>query len=172
MNRLYLMFILSLFVISIYAQNAYQSANSDSLNINITADSLSFNSGKNPSLAAGLSLVIPGGGQFYNKKYVKMLSVISIDAYLLQMAAYNERKRSEHRTKQLSTEIDFEQEYHKNRKNEYFKRRQSNYWWLGITTFLSMTDAYVDAHLYNFKIKKNEVELRFRDSKLELSYKF
>lgn len=145
---------------------------SDSLSYNIAPDSISFNSGKNPTLAASLSLLIPGGGQFYNKKYIKMASVIAIDAYLIHSAIYNEDKRSQHRLDMINAENESIEEYHKNRMNEYFKRRQSNYWWLGITTFLSMADAYVDAHLYNFNIKKNEVELRFKDSKLELSYKF
>ncbi|HOE91957.1 MAG TPA: DUF5683 domain-containing protein, partial [Candidatus Cloacimonadota bacterium] len=63
-------------------------------------------------------------------------------------------------------------QYYKSQMNYHFEKRQSSYWWIGITTFLSITDAYVDAHLYNFDVKKKEVELRFSASSLTLSYKF
>lgn len=127
---------------------------------------------KSPMKAGTLSFVIPGGGQFYNDKYLKSALVIGIDSYLVGMAMYNEEKRTDFKRKMKNSTEEAEIQFNSNQVDEYYKRRQSDYWWIGTTVFLSMMDAYVDAHLYNFKTKKKEIELRFEDTKLTLSYKF
>ncbi|HPM01571.1 MAG: hypothetical protein KA886_04300 [Candidatus Cloacimonetes bacterium] len=129
-------------------------------------------SGKNPTYASTLSFICPGGGQIYNNSYIKAGTVILADAYFIGMAVYNEDKRQETRKKMLLADNEVIKEYYRNRMNDYYEKRQSDYWWIGITTFLSMADAYVDAHLYNFEKKKKEVELRFSDAKLSLTYRF
>jgi len=160
-----------LFIILIVGVNA-QSAD---ISNNVKADSTQSNksiSGKNPTIAGTLSFVLPGGGQFYNDKYFKSGIVIAADAYFVRMAVFNENQRQEKRKKMLEAVTDADKEFFRGRMNEYYESRQSNYWWIGITTFLSIADAYVDAHLYNFQLKKKEVELRFSESKLVLTYKF
>jgi hypothetical protein len=127
---------------------------------------------KNPTLASTLSLVIPSGGQLYNGSFVKAGIVLFSDAYFLKMANYHDKERIKYKNKLNESDNEFEGNYYRRQMNYHMEKRQSSYWWVGITCFLSMADAYVDAHLYNFEFKKNEVEIRFTDSKLTLSYRF
>jgi hypothetical protein len=131
-----------------------------------------FDTVKKPVKAGLLSLAIPGGGQIYNEQYIKSGIVLGLDAYLIGMAYYNEEKRTDFKRKLKNATDPAEIEYCSDQVDEYYKRRQSDYWWIGTTVFLSMMDAYVDAHLYNFDIKKKEIDLRFKENKLTLSYKF
>ena len=50
--------------------------------------------------------------------------------------------------------------------------RTSDIWWMGITMGLSVLDAWVDAHLYDFEADKERIHLLFEDNTLKVQLKF
>ncbi|MBC8181230.1 hypothetical protein H8E88_08900 [candidate division KSB1 bacterium] len=91
---------------------------------------------KNPTGAMIRSLVFPGLGQWYNNKKFKALIVFCAETGLLANAIYLNQQLVK------STE-DWE-------RNFYIENRNISVWWLIGVTLLSLTDAYVDAHLADF----------------------
>jgi len=89
-----------------------------------------------PARAMAYSFFIPGGGQFYNGKYLKGLIIASAELGCVANAV-------------------IQNQYLKDEKNPYNReiyrdRRNLSYWWLAGIILYSMADAYVDAHLFNF----------------------
>ena len=62
--------------------------------------------------------------------------------------------------------------YYRAKSNRLYDKRQNDFWWLGSILFLSVVDAFVDAHLYNFEEKKDEVHLIFDNEKIGVSLNF
>jgi len=127
-----------------------------------------FDLPKQPTKAALYSLIIPGGGQFYNENYWKFSSVLAIEGYFLSRTIYHSVKT--HNTYERYRESLDENEYEIYL--DYYYKLQNDYWWLGATVVLSMIDAYVDAHLYNFQEKKEKINLKFIDDMIILELKF
>ncbi len=122
---------------------------------------------KIPLKAATLSL-IPGGGQIYNESYLKAGIVIGLEAGFISLAIFNNKKSNDFHEKYKISEsaLDYDNYVF------YYNKKQSDYFWIGTVLFLSMIDAYVDAHLHDFKAKKKKVDLKFQDQTLLISYKF
>ncbi len=96
---------------------------------------------KSPTKAVVLSLLIPGGGQFYTGNYIKGIIIGGIEI-LFGYLAYNE-----HLLAEKSNET-----YHIEKRNRYL-------WYMGGTILYSMADAYISAHFYRYKeIEKIEPE--------------
>lgn len=91
---------------------------------------------KSPKSAMIRSLVFPGLGQFYNEQYIKAVIVLAGQSTLIGFSFYYNSRARESAT---PLEKDF-----------YKDRRNLMYWWIGAATLLSMLDAYIDAHLYDF----------------------
>ena len=86
---------------------------------------------RDPKIAWKLS-VVPGFGQMYNGEYIKALGFISAEYYA------------------INNFIDY------NSKKNKIELRNTYAWWvLGLFVW-NMLDAYVDAHLSTFPIKKLE----------------
>ena len=97
--------------------------------------------GKSPSGALLRSLVVPGWGQLYNGKYLKAL--IYAGAQLsFAYAAHVQNNRYLH---YKNLDNDDLAEFYKDDRNRML-------WWIFGVTLLSMGDAYVDAHLWNFDV--------------------
>ncbi len=91
---------------------------------------------KNPTGAAMRSLAIPGWGQYYNGQKIKAALVLAAEAGEIGTAIYwNVRAKG---TSDPETKF-FYQDY-----------RNQALWFLAGTIVLSMLDAYVDAHLFDF----------------------
>lgn len=126
---------------------------------------------KNPLKAMAFSAVVPGGGEIYNRAYVKACIVIGLQTYFIssaisdnnQVKHYNSLRDGSNSTNDLAN---------LQQRNKYRDDLRSDYWWIGTTMFLSIADAFVDAHLYNFKAEKEKVHLKFGDKKLQLEYSF
>jgi hypothetical protein len=132
-----------------------------------------FHLPKNPTKAAFLSAFIPGAGQFYNERYLKGAFVIGTQATLVGMTVYYDQKMKEYRSKtRNNTEMGGDYFHDRMMYYDYYDSRQSFIFWVGATIFLSAIDAFVDAHLMNFKEMKNEIHLKFEDEKLILSVRF
>jgi len=125
-----------------------------------------------PERAMLYSALIPGGGQVYNKAYVKAGIVVGLQAWNVGRALYNDAKADDFIKKsKLSTDAYYTQ-YYKDRAEEHKQKRRSDIWWIGITTALSVLDAYVDAHLENFDSEKQRLHLRFEEGKAGLELVF
>jgi len=118
-----------------------------------------------------LSFIIPGGGQFYNESYYKAAVVFALEGYLISRTIYHHSKVNEYYDKaQESVGEDFlayQDLYYR-----YYNRRQNDFWWLGTVVFLSMVDAFVDAHLYNYNQEKEKVHIIFEGNKIGIGLNF
>ena len=95
---------------------------------------------KSPTKAVILSLLFPGGGQFYSHRYIKGIIMGGVEIFLGYMA-YNENSIFE-------KEGDYS---HIEKRNRYL-------WYLGGVIIYSMTDAYISAHFYDFKKQEKLIE--------------
>ncbi len=108
---------------------------------------------KSPMGALLRSVAFPGWGQFYNRKYFKGVVVFGAETTFITLAAIEWSRMNKHRR-------NFENPDHPDREWEFelfqfYEDRRNLFLWItaGIV-FLSMFDAYVDAHLYNFDREK------------------
>ena len=125
----------------------------------------------NPNKAMLYSVLVPGGGQVYNGAYLKAGLVLGVQSYLIVNTVIQDNKAQNN--KRLMKDGDPAlQSYYKAEYESYKERRNSNIWWIGVTTVLSMIDAYVDAHLVDFEDQKEGLRLRFEDDMLSLRYNF
>ncbi len=94
-----------------------------------------------PTKAFLLSLCVPGGGQFYNGKYIKGVFFAVGEAGLIYGWSWANR-----RAEQAREEMD------ETRYNSSIRSRNDFIWGLIGLVFISALDAYVDAHLRNFDV--------------------
>ena len=93
---------------------------------------------KNPRQAFLFSLV-PGGGQFYNQKYIKGSLVMGLETLALYSWLENSKIYKNYNSEQYAL-----------RQNRYLEKRNKYAWWVIFLYFYSMIDAMVDAHLSPF----------------------
>ncbi|MBC8385906.1 MAG: hypothetical protein H8E57_10365 [Candidatus Cloacimonetes bacterium] len=123
---------------------------------------------KSPLKASVLSFLLPGGGQFYNGSYLKFGFVCALESGLIGLASYHHWKSEDSYKKFEQTDnADYYYDYIDN-----YNKRQSEIFWIGTVVFLSMIDAFVDAHLFDFDEKKEKIRLKFEENKLLLSVGF
>ncbi len=141
MKQLFL--ILIVFVISplISSAQTLTITSTDSL----TADSVSVVQdtlmSRSPRGAMLRSLVLPGGGQFYNGKWFKGLVIGGTEVGLVIDAIVQN---------QWAQESDYYYD-----KEFYRENRSLAIWWLAGVVLYSVTDAFVDAHLADFDDSPN-----------------
>ena len=114
---------------------------------------------KSPMGALFRSVAFPGWGQFYNEKYLKALVafgfettyiVLTVDEWIKADRSKKDFEEAQNYSDSLY-QFDLYQ-YHRDQRNLYL-------WVVSGIIFISMFDAYVDAHLYNFdKIKMKDLE--------------
>lgn len=131
-----------------------------------------FDTVKNPTKAALLSLALPGGGQFYNESYYKAVGVGIIESSLIATTIYHTQQTNHYEDKKNHATDPLVAANYKTLYDRNNRRLQNDYWWLGATILLSTIDAYVDANLYNFESEKKKVHMRFSQNSLQLSYSF
>lgn len=109
---------------------------------------------RNHKVPLFLSLVLPGGGQIYNGKYLKAGIYIALEASLIYGAVkQNERMNDAkdelkyYRELDLQSKID-EYEFYVER----YKSDRNNFIWMSVgAVLLSAGDAFVDSHFKGFK---------------------
>jgi hypothetical protein len=112
-----------------------------------------------PGRAALYSLLIPGGGQLYNKKYWKFPFAVAIDASVTTWLIYN---RKNYKFYQGELEKGLAQPIKplniaQIRENRDFFRKRQEYAWLILVAghLIPVMDAYVDRHLKDFDISSD-----------------
>jgi hypothetical protein len=104
---------------------------------------------QNPTTALFKSMFVPGLGQIGNRKYIKAGVFIGLEVWFIGAAIHHGQKANHYYNKWEETPIeDFDT------KNTYYglyvdrrDNRNQFIWLAALTIFVSMFDAYVDAHL-------------------------
>lgn len=131
-------------------------------NIGFISDSSMANSSNNDSLlykkierpwptgALLRSVIVPGWGQFYNRKYIKAAIYGGLETYFAYKARHYWRLMDTHQNNLLNSDDPIYQAqefaYYKDRRDT----RNLYLWLTGITLFISMFDAFVDAHMTGY----------------------
>ena len=106
---------------------------------------------KSPTWAMIRSGLVPGWGQFYNEQYIKSGLVFMAEGLLIGGAVVeHQRAEDDHREYEDVSRSDQEREDAWLRYSRRIDKRNTYLWYLAGAKFLSMVDAYVDAHLYRF----------------------
>jgi hypothetical protein len=105
---------------------------------------------QNPTVALFKSMFVPGLGQIGNRQYIKAGIVIGLETWFITSAVKHGRDASDFRDQ-------FNQSSDINERNVLYNsyldskdQRNKFTWFAVIVTFISMFDAYSDAHLSGF----------------------
>ena len=104
---------------------------------------------QNPTVALFKSMIVPGLGQIGNREYIKAAIVIALETTLIGTYIHYYNKTKDREDAFQSTEGSEQTQLF----NEYEDARDQRNrfgWYTGTLIFLSMFDAYVDAHLARF----------------------
>lgn len=120
---------------------------------------------QNPTKALFKSMLIPGWGQYGNKKYFKAVLYAALDVWLVGNAIkYRGEARDYFKLYENDTTIAGRNEFYGLYENKKDSRNKYT-WFAVIVSFISMFDAYVDAHLSGFPVKN-----RFSDIDFDVQY--
>ena len=148
----------------------------------IEAQTLKQENDHSAKKASIYSAIIPGYGQFYNKKYWKIPIVYASIGTAFYIGKWNQNKyliykeAFQYRTDKDETTIDeFENIYSESNlvtiKNYHRKNRDLAYIICAGFYLLNIIDASVDAHLFNFSIN-DDVSLNIEPSMMHLNLNF
>lgn len=87
---------------------------------------------KSPMGAVYRSALLPGWGQVYTEHYLKAAVAFSVNSFLLYNA------------------LNYHRRWRDTGNRDFQAKRNLFTWYFGLSYFLTMVDAYVDAYLYKF----------------------
>lgn len=113
---------------------------------------------KSPWGAVGRSAIIPGWGQYYNESYWKIPIILGVMGWFTYLYVENNNLYKEYKDlyyESLDQTTNGDPQYKEARD---FYRNERDQWalFLGLTYFLNLVDAYVDAHLFDFSVSENK----------------
>ena len=117
-----------------------------------------FNSQKSVFGATIASAIIPGTGQIYNGSYWKTPVVLGFFYYFGNIVVSQNNLYEQHRDlyiKSISTNNPFGDLNEKRYRDFYRSQRDEFAWYLFITYFINVLDAYVDSNLSNFEVNSD-----------------
>lgn len=132
----------------------------------VRAESTTTESGylmtKSP-LAATLYSIVPGGGQLYNEQYIKSALFVGAAGYFaVQAFRYHVQFTDKAREVDTFALDDPARDFPKREREFYRDNRDLNIAYFIGVQILSMIDAYVGAHLYDFDVDNSEDGLSSR----------
>ncbi len=105
---------------------------------------------QNPTVALFKSALIPGWGQFGNRRYIKATIFFALDVWMVTSAIKHGRDAADAWDRyQAATEISERNALYDDYSSKRDQRNKFT-WFAVIVSFFSMFDAYVDAHLSGF----------------------
>ena len=113
---------------------------------------------KSPWGAVLRSAIIPGWGQFYNESYWKIPIVLGLIGYYTYGYIHQNDLYIEYRdkyTESLKINPNSGNSTYKRAREFYKDQRDLFAVYFGLTYFLNLVDAYVDAHLFDFDVSEN-----------------
>jgi len=142
-------YVLLIFLISLPAITASVWADS----LSVQGDAVRRVKPKRAPMGALLrSVAVPGWGQYYNRKYIKSVVVFGAETFFIAKAAHWWKKTEDQYNSIQQTSDLSQQSTRYNIYRSYRTSRDDYLWAVGLTVFLSMFDAYVDAHLAGFDV--------------------
>ncbi len=109
-----------------------------------------FEMQKSPWGAVLRSALLPGLGQFYNESYWKIPVIWGVGALLVSGWVYNNNRYISNKDLYIDTGSDL----YRQRRDFYRDQRDNFTIYLVITYLLNLVDAYVDAHLFDFRVEE------------------
>ncbi|MBN2829815.1 MAG: hypothetical protein JXR56_05805 [Candidatus Cloacimonetes bacterium] len=125
-----------------------------------------------PWKAASLSFIAPGAGQIYNQDYLKAGLFFAAEATFFGMSVYHHNLMKDYEGKRAGAESDEDISFYDDEFKYNYYRRNSYYWWLGLSIIASVGDAYVDATLFDFDENKSKIHLNIGKDNISLSLRF
>ena len=106
--------------------------------------------------AVGRSALLPGWGQYYNESYWKIPIIWGVMGWFTYLYVENNnlyKKYGDLYSESLDQTPNGDSQYKEARD---FYRNERDQWalFLGLTYFLTLVDAYVDAHLFDFSVSE------------------
>jgi hypothetical protein len=102
---------------------------------------------QNPTAALFKSMVVPGMGQAGNRRWFKAGLFAGLEVWFALKAIDHGQSAHAHKAAfDAATDVDYRRLVHDAYETERSKRNKF-VWFFGLTTFVSMFDAYVDAHM-------------------------
>lgn len=106
---------------------------------------------KSPWGAVVRSAVLPGWGQIYNESYWKVPIVWGVMGWFVYNWVDNNNNYIDYKNLYILTDNSLDLEY----RNFYRDQRDEFAIYFALTYFLTLVDAYVDAHLFDFSVGEN-----------------
>jgi len=135
----------------------------------IQIDSTGYQQSHSPTKASIYSMVLPGLGQIYNKKYWKLPIVYAGFGTLIYFGVTNNKEYQKYSDayyhkleypdgppiEDNEYEQLYDEEFLLDAKNYYRRNRDLSYIFTGVWYLLVVVDATVDAHLYNWEVDED-----------------
>jgi len=100
-----------------------------------------------PTVALFKSMLVPGLGQLGNRRYTKALLFTGLETWFIASSLHYASQAADARESYLEADdIAVRRDYYNLYDNKRTNRNKFA-WYAGLTIFISMFDAYVDAHL-------------------------
>ncbi|MHB1687540.1 MAG: DUF5683 domain-containing protein [Ignavibacteriaceae bacterium] len=106
---------------------------------------------KSPWGAVLRSAILPGWGQFYNESYLKIPIIWGLSAWFIYQWNWNNKNYQQYKNLYLQNNDYNYRQY----RDFYHDQRDLFSIYIGLTYFLNLVDAYVDAELFDFSVKEN-----------------
>ncbi len=118
-----------------------------------------FRMRKSPTIAVLLSAVLPGAGQFYNESYWKIPIIGGLVGYFGYEYFRNNNLYKDYKDQYTAsqTEINPNGDFSLKSLREFYRNQRDDFvWYFLIVYVVSMVDAYVDAHLFDFDVSEDK----------------
>jgi len=140
---------IKILLIILFCAPLFKAQSKDSVQVKDTT----FVMKKSPWGAVLRSAVVPGLGQIYNQSYWKAPVVWGVSGWFVYNWFYNDKKYKDN--KELYRK--FNVTTYRTNRDFYRDQRDLFAIYIGITYFLNLVDAYVDAHLFDFTVDENKM---------------
>lgn len=151
--------VINSFCILLFIANIGFSQTEQNYNVNVQTSDTNFVMSKAPWGAVLRSAIIPGWGQIYNESYWKTPIILGLTGYFIygwidNNKLYQDNKRLYNEA--LLSNSNLINGY-KDSRDFYRDQRDMFIFYIGLTYFLNMVDAYVDAQMFDFSVSEDIV---------------
>ncbi len=147
--------VVSLLLVFIIVCNIHSQTEPDTLSPVQNEDS-EFVMEKSPWGAVLRSALVPGFGQYYNESYWKIPVFLGFFGYYLSGWIRNNDNYITYRDLYTQSLIEGNENTRYQRLRDFYVDQRDKFAiYIGITYFLNLVDAYVDAHLFDFNVEED-----------------
>ncbi|TYB31694.1 MAG: hypothetical protein FXF47_03600 [Candidatus Mcinerneyibacterium aminivorans] len=119
---------------------------------------------KSPTKALIMGMIIPGSGDFYNRKYIKGSIFLGVGLFFAYKSYNYYEKQDEYYTEYLKTN---DENKYKLYEENYNKMESYMYFYI-INLAISTIDGIVESYLSDWHIEKIEVNSEYKKEKVSL----